>query len=273
MKKIGLFFHPELPRARALAEEMSRTLRSLGSPFWACSAWDQDEARQLAPGTDLLVALGGDGTILRAARTVMSEGTPILGVRLGRVGFLSEVEPEEAVDKMKAFLAGEGWVEDRMMLASTPASRGPEQHALNDIVVGRGMKPGIIHIRASIDGHYFTTFTADGVILATPTGSTGYSMAAGGPLVHPDVQGILLTPIAAHLSLSHPLVLPATVSLELQVLTKDQATLTVDGQTDTPLQDGDIVQVRRSDKVTRFLRFDPRSHYYSVLSQRLKYRE
>lgn len=273
LKRVGIFYHPRLPQAQALAVELARTLESLGASHWVCSAWEEEEARRLMPTTDLLVTLGGDGTILRAARVAVPEGAPILGARLGRVGFLSEVEPQEVIDKVRAFLAGEGWVEERMMLAVTVASAGQEQHALNDAVVGRGARPRLIHIRASIDGQFFTTFTADGVILATPTGSTGYSMAAGGPLIHPKVQGILLTPIAAHLSLSYPLVLPASVCLDLQVLTDHQAALTVDGQVDIPLQDGDTVQVRRSQRVARFLRFDPSSHYYGVLSQRLKCKE
>jgi len=274
LKKIGLCYHPKLPRARALVEELSRTLEALGASFWVCPAWEQEEARRLVPGTDLVVALGGDGTILRVARIVTQEGTPILGAGLGRVGFLSEVEPEEVVGKTRAFLGGEGWVEDRMMLAASVPPDGQEQHGLNDVVVGRGPVPRIIHVRASIDGYPYATFAADGVVVATPTGSTGYSMAAGGPLVHPDVQGIVMTPIAPHLSLGHPLVLPATASLDLQVVIADQqATLTIDGQIDMPLRDGDTVRVRRSERVTRFLRFDPMTHYYGVLSQRLKCKE
>ncbi len=273
MKKIGIYFHPELPRARALAGEFDHALDSTGAPHWVCSAWDDERARDLMPGTDLLVTLGGDGTMLRAARVAVPEDTPILGVRMGRVSFLAEVEAEEAIDRVRAFQNGDGWIEDRMMLSVRADPAGTEQYALNDAVVSRGPKPRVVQVQASIDGQLFTTFTADGVILATPTGSTGYSMAAGGPLVHPGVQAILLTPIAAHLSLSHPLVLPAGVRLELQVFTDDKASLTVDGQVDTPLKDGDVVFVRRSERVTRFLRFNPMSRYFGVLSQRLKYKE
>ncbi|MDP2937340.1 MAG: NAD(+)/NADH kinase [Dehalococcoidia bacterium] len=273
MKKVGILYHPKLPRAKAIAEELSHALESRKAAFWICSAWEQDSARRLLAGTDLLVALGGDGTILRTARVALPEATPILGARLGRVGFLCEVEPEEVVEKTGAFLDGQGWVEDRMMLGAILGTEGEERHALNDVVVGRGQRPRMIHVRACIDGYPFTTFAADAVILATPTGSTGYSMAAGGPLVHPDVQGIVMTPVAAHLSLSNPLVLPATVTVELQVLADHQAILTIDGQTDIPVRNGDTVRVRRSDRVTRFLRFGPSSHYYGVLSQRLKYKE
>lgn len=273
MKKIGIYFHPELPQAHALAGELDRALDPMGVPHWICSAWDDDGARQLMPGTDLLVTLGGDGTMLHAARAALKEGTPIMGVRMGRVSFLSEVEPDQAIDRVRAYQNGEGWIEERMMLSVAVDSAGTEQHALNDAVVSRGPKPRVVQVRASIDGQFFTTYTADGVILATPTGSTGYSMAAGGPLVHPDVQAILMTPIAAHLSIHHPLVLPPAVTLELQVFTDDKASLTVDGQIDTPLNDGDIVHILRSERVARFLRFVPVSHYYEVLSQRLKCKE
>lgn len=273
MKKIGVYYHPELSNAQRLARELDRVLDSMETPHWVCSAWDDDRARQLVPGTDLLVALGGDGTMLHAARAAVPAGTPILGIRLGRVSFLSEVEPQDAVDKVNAYLHGEGWIEERMMLSVAVNDSTPEQHALNDAVVSRGAKPRVVEVRAIIDGQFFTTFTADGVILATPTGSTGYSMAAGGPLVHPEVQAILLTPIAAHLSLSQPVVLPAGVTVELQVFTDDKASLTVDGQIDTPLNNGDTVQIRRSERVARFLRFGHVSHYYGVLSQRLKCKE
>ncbi|MDP2660472.1 MAG: NAD(+)/NADH kinase [Dehalococcoidia bacterium] len=273
MKKIGIFFHPELPRARVLAGELKGVLDAMGAPNWACSAKDEAGAARLVPGTDLLVALGGDGTMLRAARAAVSDGTPILGVRLGRVGFLSEVEPEAAIERVRAYQNGEGWIEDRAMLSVSVNSSGRQQHALNDAVVSRGARPRVVHVQASIDGQLFTTFTADGVILATPTGSTGYSMAAGGPLVHPGVRAILLTPIAAHLSLNHPLVLPVSASIELRVFTDHSASLTVDGQLDTQLNDADAVHVRLSDMVTRFLRFGPSSHYYGVLSQRLKCKE
>ena len=273
MKKIGMFLHPTLPRARVLAGELKGVLDVMGTPNWVCSARDEAGVSRLVPGTDLLVSLGGDGTMLRAARAAVSEGIPILGVRLGRVGFLSEVEPEALIEKVLAYQDGEGWVEERTMLSVSVNSSGPAQQALNDAVVSRGVRPRVVNVQATIDGELFTTFTADGVILATPTGSTGYSMAAGGPLVHPAVRAILLTPIAAHLSLNHPLVLPGSALLELRVFTDHSASLTVDGHQDTPLKDADVVHVRLSDKVTRFLRFGPSSHYYGVLSQRLKCKE
>lgn len=273
MKKIGIYFHPELPHAHALAGELDRALDPTGAPHWISSAWDDERVSQLMPGTDLLVTLGGDGTMLHAARAALREGIPIMGVRMGRVSFLSEVEPEEVIDRVRAYQNGEGWVEERMMLSVVVNSSGQEQHALNDAVVSRGPKPRVVHVRTNIDGQFFTTFTADGLILATPTGSTGYSMAAGGPLVHPDVQAMVLTPIAAHLSIDYPVVLPPSASLELQVFTDDKASLTVDGQIDTPLNDGDIVHIRRSERVARFLRFVPVSYYYGVLSQRLKCKE
>lgn len=273
MNRIGLYYHHQLETAHALARQLSELLESLSVPHWACSAMEEREAQRLMPGTTLLVTLGGDGTILRAARASMTVSPPILGVRLGRVSFLSEVEPGDVLERVRSFLAGSGWIEDRMMLSVTVGSRGAEQQALNDIIVGRGERPRIVRIRTIIDGQLFTTFTADGVIVATPTGSTGYSMAAGGPLVHPAVQAIVLTPIAPHLSLRESVIMPADATLDLEVVTDHQATLTVDGQVDTPLQDGDVVRVRRSERVTRFLRFDPSPHYYNVLSQRLRCKE
>jgi NAD+ kinase len=273
VKRVGILYHPGLSQAQALAQDLYHSLKPEQATCWLCSAWEEEEARRQVVGTDLLVSLGGDGTILRAARIALAEGTPILGVRLGRVGFLTEVDPHDVGRRVSGFLDGEGWVEERMMLQVNSPSWGREYHALNDVVVGRGALPRTISIQATIDGEFFASYTADGLVIATPTGSTGYSLAAGGPVVHPQALSILLTPISPHLSPSYPLVLPPSVTLELKVRTAQQAALSVDGQVDMALRNGDSVVVRRSPKVAHFLRFGPQSDFYAALAQRLRCKE
>lgn len=232
-------------------------------------------------GTDLALSVGGDGTILRVARAVVPWETPILGVNLGRLGFMTELSAEEVMDRLPALIAGEGWIDERAMLQAelVPATEeatddrsGVSQllHALNDVVVGRGKIPRIIHVKAIIDGELLTTYRSDGIIVSTATGSTGYCLAAGGPILYPQSQEILLRPISAHLSMNHTLVLPPTATIELEVHTDHQAVLSIDGQVDLILKDGDKVKVWRSPHSVRLLRVHPPTFFYSTLEQRLK---
>jgi NAD+ kinase len=166
-----------------------------------------------------------------------------------------------------AFIAGEYWLDERAMLEVKLQER--TFHTLNDVVVTRGARVRIIKVKVAIDGEPLTTYRADGVIVATATGSTGYSLAAGGPILYPQAKELLLAPLAAHLSLTTPLVLPPEAALELEVHTDHQAILSVDGQIDVELNDGDVVQVRRSPYVTHLLRAQPPAFFYRTLTQRL----
>lgn len=279
MKRVGILYHPKVPDALSLAQDIGRNIAAQGISPWVSSAWEEEAARREVAGTSLVLSLGGDGTILRAARIVIPHRIPILGINLGRLGFLAELEPAEALDKLPSLLAGEGWIEKRMMLKVEVirANGGEEKsvalHALNEAVVGRGALPRAIFIDATIDGQFLTTYLADGVIAATPTGSTGYSLAAKGPILHPQAENILLVPISPHLSLDFPLMLPPTAVMEFKVRANYQASLSVDGQIDVPLKNGDGVRVERSPHMAHFLRSHERVNFYSTLKQRLKHRE
>ena len=281
MKKVGIIYHPKIVAARNLAEQLSQALPTLNATAWLCSAWDEEKVKGQVAGTDLALSVGGDGTILRVARAVVPWETPILGVNLGRLGFMTELSAEEVMDRLPALIAGEGWIDERAMLQAelVPATKkatddrsGESQllHALNDVVVGRGEIPRIIHVKAIIDGELLTTYRSDGIIVSTATGSTGYCLAAGGPILYPQAQEILLQPISAHLSMSHTLVLPPTATIELEVHTDHRAVLSIDGQVDLILKDGDRVKVRRSPHSVRLLRVHPPTFFYSTLEQRLK---
>ncbi len=273
-KKVGILFQPKIAAAEDLARQLAKVVGDLGVAVWVCSAWEEDRAREQAGETELVISLGGDGTILRAARVASPLSIPILGVNLGRLGFMTELRPDDALSRVPAFVKGEGWGEERAMLqAELVSSDMSPFHALNDVVVGRGERCRLIRVKATVDGELVTTYKCDGLILATATGSTGYSLAAGGPMLHPLAREILLQPIAAHLSLGTALVLPSEATVELEVRTTHQATLSIDGQIEVPLSDGAVVRVKRSPHITRLMRTQRSTLFYETLMQKLEKRE
>lgn len=266
MKRVGILFHPNLEGAWSLAKELENLL-SLQTSVWLSSVLEE-ESRSRVEGTDLILSLGGDGTILKAAKLVIPWQIPILGVNLGRLGFIAEVSPNEVKDKLSLLLSGEGWLDDRAMLQAD--FEGFSYHALNDVIVSRGVIAQVVYIKAKIDGEEVTTFKGDGVILATATGSTAYALSVGGPILYPQAKEILLQPISAHLSWSIPMILPPDATIELEVTTEHQAILSVDGQINIPLKNGAKIMVKRSPYITRLLRLEPPSFFFKTLSQRLK---
>ena len=273
-KKVGILFQPKIQTTMDLSQRLAEVVGGLGADVWICSSWDEEEAKKKLDGTELVVCLGGDGTILRAARIVNPSSIPILGVNLGRIGFLTELKAEDALEQVPAYVRGEGWIEDRAMLQAELDSAGPSPYyALNDVVVGRGERCRLIRVKAEVTGEYVTMYKCDGVIVATATGSTGYSLAAGGPILHPSAREILLQPIAPHLSLSTALVLPSDAVVELEVDTTHHAVLSIDGQVEVPLSDGSAIIVKRSPYVTRLVRGRSPSFFYKTLMERLDKRE
>jgi NAD+ kinase len=277
VKRAGIIYHHRLDAAKALAGELEGVIGAANAEVWSCPSSEEDRARTLVPGTELILSIGGDGTILRAARVVVPWPVPILGINLGKLGFMTELSAAEARQKLPGLLAGEGWIEERAMLqvelfpiTEAGAEGLPRTfHGLNDMVVGRGAVARVIYVEAIIDDERLTTYKSDGVIVATATGSTGYSLAIGGPILYPQSEDILLRPISPHLSLAHALVLPPTAVVELRVSTDHQAMLSVDGQIDLALHSGDRLQVRRSPHQARFLRTQPPASFYRMLTQRV----
>ncbi len=269
---IGLLYHPLLPESERLAAEMLEFLEGSGMSAWIGSAWDEAAVIERAPGLDLFVVLGGDGSILRAARMGSGHGVPILGVHLGRLGFLAEVKPAEWAERLRQMLAGDYWVEERMMLRAEcwrGEKRLGEYEALNEVVISRGALARIVRLGTYIDGGYLTTYVADGLIVATATGSTAYALAAGGPIVPPELQNMLLVPLAPHLSLERAIVLSKGSQVRVKAYTDHTAILTVDGQSQVELADGDGVQVVASPRVARFIRLQDRAYFYRTLMRRL----
>jgi len=268
LKKVGILYHPKIAAAGGLAEELANFLPSIDAAVWLCSAWEEEQARSEIEGTDLILSIGGDGTILRAARAALSHSVPIVGINLGRLGFMTELGPDEALDRLPQYLRGEGWIDERAMLEVQLADGG-HYHALNDVFIGRAAIPRLVNVETSIDGALLTTYRADGVILSTATGSTGYSLAAGGPILCPQAKEMVLNPLSPHLAFANALVLPSTAVIELRVHTTHRAMLSVDGQVNVDLENGDCVRVRLSPHVACFLRAQPAGHFYGTLMSRL----
>jgi NAD+ kinase len=275
MKRVGILYHPMNEGANNLAQKLQEFLGSIDVSVWLCSAWEEEEARTQVNNTDLILSIGGDGTILRAAHSVVPRLTPITGINLGKLGFMTELSANEATDKLTDLLAGKGWIDERTMLEAELYYSDDEQQktafcALNDVVVGRGAVARVVYVDTSIDGEPLTTYKGDGVIVATATGSTGYSLAAGGPILHPQAKEFLMLPILPHLSPAYAMVLPSTAVLELRPSTTHEAILSIDGHINLPLSSGAIIKVKQSPNKVRFLRIHPEKSFYSSLEQRLK---
>jgi NAD+ kinase len=217
--------------------------------------------------------VGGDGTILRAVRAVASYGVPIVGVNMGRVGFMTELTVEHAAEKLPVYLEGGMRVEQRMMLQASvsPDSDKPRitVHALNEVVVSRGSVGRLLDIETTVDGIPLTSYRADAVIVSTATGSTGYALSAGGPILYPEAKVMLVQPVAAHTGMRDGLILPGDSIIELRASGGHQPMLSVDGSLDMPLDTRERVTVQRSPYLARFLRADAASMFYSTLVRRL----
>lgn len=271
MKSIGVFYNPRAAQASALAEEMAAWIEQRGRQVRVCTTEEVSDSLCLQE-LDLLVTLGGDGSILRAARAAAPQGRPILGVNLGRVGFLTEAEPETWRDVLSRALVGDYWIEERMMLRAH-VLRGDEEiglaDALNDVVVGRGAQARVVRLCVEVDGGCLATYVADGLIVATPTGSTAYALAAGGPVLPPHLRNILLVPVAPHLSMARPVVLSEGVVVRIVVTGGRPAVLTVDGEVRAELEGGDVVLVGAGPHTARFARVQEKAYFYRTLVARL----
>lgn len=273
MPGIGLISREDSPDAAAAARDAAAWLTTRGCAVTAL-------ARGVAPTSDLalIVAFGGDGTLLGAAHALAASGLdiPVLGVNLGRLGFLTEVSRADMFAALAAFLDGTSRIDSRLMLRGRVMRGGrtaAEQLALNDIVVTRGgALSRMIEVDVTVDRLAVTHIKADGVIVATATGSTAYNLSAGGPIVLPTVDALVLTPIAPH-ALSHrPVVLPASavVSLTPEIDGQSDIVATFDGQVGVDLEPGDVVTVERASRALRLVRVSARSHF-DMLREKLRW--
>lgn len=280
-QRIGVLHHPKKPESIALSQKIETFLRSLGiAEIWQESAWDERAVASHLPHVDLLITLGGDGTLLRAARMGAPYHVPMLGVKMGRLGFLAELMPEQWQEPLRRIIQGEYWVEERLMVRARVERHGNdgqapqiicEHDALNDVVFSRGDLARVVRISAHLDGGYLTTYTCDGLIVSTATGSTGYALAVGGPILPPELRNILLIPIAPHLSMDRAVVLAEGAEIRMRAFSDHRPILTVDGQVVVEIADEDEVIVVGSPCKARFVRVCERSYFYQVLMDKLRW--
>ena len=279
--RLGIITKPGEPRAGELAAQIAE---------WAAdheiNLFVNDRVKDLPPGTfsasakeiadncDLLVALGGDGTMISTARLVAGRGTPVLGINLGTLGYLTEFAIDEAIPALEFVVRGEYEILHRTMLDWRVLRDGDQVGAgtaLNDVVVNKSALARIIDIDCWVGSQYVTGYRADGLIVATPTGSTAYNLAAGGPIIAPGAEAISICPICPHTLTNRPLVLPFDVEIRLQMNTKEQEVmLTADGQTGLPLMAGDRVEIRKSAKTFNTVCAKDRD-YFEILRSKLRW--
>lgn len=272
-KRIVFAVHPKMPAALKEAKSFEALINARGVTTMCGLLDDADLRLQVRNNEfDLLVAVGGDGTMLRAAHLCAPWGVPILGVNLGRLGFLYQVEKNTGAEYFSLLLDGEFWIEKRMMLRTEHWRSGESQgnwHALNEAVICRGHYIRPVHISVSVDDRLLTTYVADGLIAATPTGSTAYALAAGGPILPPDLRNILLVPIAPHLSVDRAVVLAEGSTVSIQNHSDAGTVLSIDGQTPVGLDHKDIVKICAGDYSAHFVRFGDPDYFYRNLTARM----
>jgi NAD+ kinase len=237
------------------------------------AGYDKDD---ITDRSDLIMVLGGDGTMLSAARKAGKKGIPILGINLGSLGFITEVKKTEIIQMMDSILCGDYNIEERIMLNVSVLRAGEkvsESTVLNDAVINKGALARIIDIETYVNGLYVTTYKADGLIVSTPTGSTAYSLSAGGPILYPTLGCITLTPICPHTLTNRPVVLPDSVKVLLRLKADDEDVfLTLDGQTGFPLQKDDAIDITKSPHVTKLVTSSERD-YFMLIRSKLKWGE
>ncbi|MGH8059733.1 MAG: NAD(+)/NADH kinase [Candidatus Entotheonellia bacterium] len=280
MKKIGIIAKPR-PDAKPVLEELLKWMESrelepvldvdTAAMVGTTSAFKKSD---VPSAVDLVVVLGGDGTLLSVARLVEGKGVPILGVNLGSLGFLTEVTIAELFPAMDDVLADHYSVSERVMLHCQVHRQGEriaQAVVLNDVVINKGALARIIEMETYVDGVYVTTFRADGLIISTPTGSTAYSLAAGGPILHPSLEALIINPICPFTLSNRPLVIPDTVRIEVILVKENEDVLvTLDGQVGVALRYRDVIEIRKADTRLKLIE-SPWKNYFEILRTKLKW--
>ena len=283
MKKIGIIIKPHKPEAKEVLKKLVSWLEAQHLE----AVLDVDTAKiidakskyqksQIASLVDMIIVLGGDGTLLSVARLTVSKGIPILGVNLGGLGFLTEVTLDELYPTLEKVIAGDCVVDERMMLMTHIHRQGErlaQSPVLNDVVINHGIIARMIILDIFVNSQFVTSLRGDGLIISTPTGSTAYSLSAGGPIIHPTVNAVILTPICPHTLTNRPIVIPNNVKIEAVLKTEDEGVMvTFDGQVGFSLRKDDIVEMRQAETRVKLIQSSGKN-YYEVLRRKLKWGE
>jgi NAD+ kinase len=287
IRRVGVLVKPNHPEAVRTICRLLEYLRARGIALVATPRADRAEIEreahcaleileheQLADSVDLIVVLGGDGTMISTARLLDNRSVPVLGINYGRLGYLTEVHVEEMTEALDAILAGSYRLDSRLMLAAE-LWRGEEKllrnRVLNDVVISKSALARIIEIETRLDAQLVNVFRADGLIVSTPTGSTAYNLSAGGPIIYPSMNAVVITPICPHTLSNRPLVVPDTAEIEVILRTpKEEVALTLDGQVGLPLEVGDRIRITKS-RTTFNLVQPVNRNYFEVLRGKLKW--
>ncbi len=277
-QNVVVIYHSLLTEAETLARDLSE---HFGQGKWALLPADPvDALTRAVEGSELVVTIGGDGTILRGVHAAAPRGIPVLGINMGRVGFMAELDASDAMDDTGWYL--ENWeeedrgprIENRAMVRATIAGSSEKPfHALNDVVVGRGASIRVVDLNTVVDGQHIVTYRGDGLVISTATGSTGYGLALGGPVMNPTSGAFLLKPIAAHMSLQGGLLLRPAAVVSITIENEAGGMLSIDGFVERYIGSGTTVQVETSEYSARFLRKHPPAAFYQSLTRRLGMRQ
>jgi NAD+ kinase len=280
-KSVGILTKPKLPEDKSTLHDVVTWLRARSidvilDTTSASLLGEQGgyQKTQLATKADVLLVLGGDGTMLNAARLAGQRSIPILGVNMGGLGFLTEVRLENLYPSLERVFANDFVLDERLMLQTHIHQHGEtvaQGVVLNDVVISKGTLARMIELKIAIQGRFVTNLRGDGLIVSSPTGSTAYSLSAGGPIIDPAVQSLILTPISPHTLTHRPLIVPGHAEIEVTLTSKDDGAMaTLDGQVGVAITQGDAVVIQTSEHRTRLIRF-PESNYYDVLREKLKW--
>ena len=283
LKKVGIYAKKNHPDVEVIASDICKRFKlegievfledSLAEQIGQVNGYSDEEIPELV---DLIIVLGGDGTLISVARLIGTRYVPIVGVNLGRLGFLTEITCDELPEMLERLISGDYKVSDRMMLDAFIHRNGKvvgQFTVVNDIVINKGALARIIDMETYVDGRYLTSYKADGLIVSTPTGSTGYNLAAGGPIIYPDINSLLISPICPHMLTNRPIMVWSRSVIEIDVKFEDDVVFfTADGQVGRKLFPGDRVEVRRSESRTRLVS-SPVKDYFEILRTKLSWGE
>jgi NAD+ kinase len=278
MKKIGIIAKGNKPEAIPVVKELVGWLKDrkvesfVDADLAKAVSHPSLDKQKMAEAVEMVVVLGGDGTLLAAARALQERQVPILGVNLGGLGFLTEITLAELYPMLEAILRGEYKTDERMLLEARVWRKkkvADTFQVLNDVVINKGALARIIELETSVDQEYLTTFRSDGLVISTPTGSTGYSLSAGGPIVYPSLQSIIITPICPHTMTNRPIIVPKEATISVTLCSAGQEVfLTLDGQVGFKMEFQDMVEVKKGEGFVRLIK-SPSRGYFEVLRQKL----
>jgi NAD+ kinase len=273
MPRFGFVYNPTNDLAQETWDEAAGWCATHGVESWGLPAEEQAAVKAKLPGTDLLISMGGDGTFLRAAAAVAGSAIPLLGINLGKVGFLARAEAFQLDQTLSALVAGTWKPQPRMALRAVIERLGggrEELIALNDVVVARGRLPRVLRLDVAIGESHLATYIADGVVLSSPTGSTGYSFSAGGPVLDPSSRNIIVTPIAAYLATLRSVVVAPSQGVTCTLVQGDDAVVSVDGWVDQVIVVGDRVTVTESPEPIQFIELPGLAPFWDLVRQKVE---